>query len=198
VINVMLIKEKIKAFYAGGLEDLYGARKYIYSGVAVYAAGLLFGLVFPGRFEVFLDSFSKLAAKFAGRSVPVLIFMIFLQNFFASFVSMWAGALFGLVPVAAAATNGILLGVVLSVAAHGNFGHVLWKLIPHGIFEMPAVFISWGLGIWRGTWLFRRRRETTFRERAAKAYRIFFAMVVPLLLLAAIIEGIGITYWRNP
>jgi stage II sporulation protein M len=194
----MPANEKIKDLYAGAMEDLHAAGNYIYFAMAVYAAGLLFGFLFPGRFEVFLDSFRKLAAKFAGRGVPVLIVMIFLQNFFASFVSMWAGALFGLVPVAAAATNGILLGVVLSAAAHGNLGRALWKLIPHGIFEMPAVFISWGLGIWLGTWLFRRRRETAFRERAARAYRIFFAMVVPLLLLAAIIEGIGIWYWRTP
>jgi stage II sporulation protein M len=194
----MPVNKNIRNFYAWAIEDLRRARNYIYLGMAVYAVGLLFGLLFPGRFGVFLDSFSKLAARFAGRSVPVLIVMIFLQNFFSSFVSMWAGALLGLVPVAAAATNGILLGVVLLAAAHGNISHALWKLIPHGIFEMPAVFISWGLGIWRGAWLFRRRRETTFRERALRAYRIFFAIVVPLLLVAAIIEGLGIWYWRSP
>lgn len=197
VINVMLFKEKIGNFYAATVDDLRGARSYVYFAVAVYMAALLVGLAFPGRFEIFLDSFRKLAEKFAGRSLPVLIVMIFLQNLFASFVSMWAGALLGLVPLAAAATNGILLGVVLS-AANGNFGHAMWKLIPHGIFEMPAVFISWGLGMWRGAWPFRRRRETRFRERAAGAYRIFFAIVVPLLLIAAVIEGLGIWYWRTP
>jgi len=191
----MLTGKKIRDFYAAVLEELREARSYVYFAVAIYAAGLLIGLVFPGRFEIFLDSFRKLATRFAGRSVPVLIAMIFLQNFFASFVSMWAGALLGLVPLAAAVTNGMLLGVVLS-AAYGNFGHIILKLLPHGIFEMPAVFISWGLGIWRGAWLFRRRREITFRERATNAYRIFFAVVLPLLLIAAIIEGLGIWYWR--
>ncbi len=194
---MMPSKKNIKDFYAGAMEDLRGARNYIYLGVAVYAAGLLFGLLFPGRFGMFLDSFRKLAARFAGRSLPVLIVMIFLQNLFASFISIWAGALLGLVPLGAAATNGILMGVVLA-AARGKFGQSLWKLIPHGIFEMPAVFISWGLGIWLGAWLFRRRREVTFRERAARAYRIFLAMVLPLLLVAAIIEGLGIWYWRTP
>lgn len=192
----MLIGRRIRDFYAVVLEDLRGARSYIYFAVAIYAAGLLIGLVFPGRFEVFLDSFRKLAARFAGRSVPVLIVMILLQNFFASFVSMWTGALLGLVPLAAAATNGILLGTVMS-AAYSNLGYILLKLLPHGVFEMPAVFISWGLGIWRGAWLFRKNRETTFRERATSAYRIFFAVVLPLLLIAAIIEGMGIWYWRT-
>ncbi len=193
----MSAKKNIKDFYAGALTDLRGARNYIYLGMAVYVIGLLFGLLFPGRFAIFLDSFRKLAARFAGRSLPVLIVMIFLQNLFASFISIWAGALFGLVPLGAAATNGILMGVVLA-AAKGKFGQSLWKLIPHGIFEMPAVFISWGLGIWLGAWLFRRRREVTFRERAGRAYRIFLATVLPLLLTAAVIEGLGIWYWRIP
>lgn len=198
VIHAMPAKRKIQIFYAAALQALREAAIYVYFAVAIYAAGLLIGLMFPGPFEILLDSFKKLAARFAGRSLPDLIIMIFLQNLFASFVSMWSGALLGLVPLAAALTNGILLGVVLSDVSHGNFGHALWKLIPHGIFEMPAVFISWGLGIWRGAWLFRGRREITFRQRAIGAYRIFSAVVVPLLLLAAIIEGIGIWYWRTP
>lgn len=191
-----ITKEKIKIFYKAAMDDLCEARAYIFFAVAVYAGGFLAGLVYPGRFEIFLDSFRTLAARFAGRSLPVLIAMIFFQNFLAAFIAMWAGALIGLVPLAAAATNGVLLGVVLSAAAHGNYGLALLKLVPHGFFEMPAVFISWGLGIWRGAWLFRRRRDVAFRERAVRAYRAFFATVVPLLVVAAIIEGIGISYWR--
>lgn len=195
---MMPVAEKIRNFYTGIIEDLREAGIYVCFAVAIYVAGLLIGLVFPHHFGIFLSSFRKLAARFAGRSVPVLIVLIFLQNLFAAFVSMWTGAVLGLVPLAAAAVNGILLGVVMSVAVHGNLGYVLLKLIPHGIFEIPAVFISWGLGIWRGVWIFRARRESTFRDRARKAYRIFFALVLPLLMVAAIIEGIGIWYWRTP
>lgn len=193
----MPAKKRIEKFYFAAIEDLRGVLGYVYLAVAVYAAGLILGLVFPGRLDIFLDSFRKLASRFVDRSVPVLIIMIFFQNMFASFVSMWAGALFGLVPLAAAVINGVLLGVVLSSAVHGNIWDAILKLVPHGIFEMPAVFISWGLGIWRGAWLLRRRREVVFRERARSAYRIFIAVVVPLLLIAAIIEGIGIWYWRS-
>ena len=195
---MMLTKQKIKDFYTVAVNDLGEMRNYVYFAVVIYVVGLLLGVLLTGHFEVFLDSFRRLATKFIGRSLPVLIAMIFLQNFFAAFVSMWAGALLGLVPLAAAATNGILLGVVLSAAAHVNLWQALLKLMPHGIFEMPAVFIAWGLGMWRGAWIFRRRKDITFRERALGAYRIFFAIVVPLLVVAAVIEGLGIWFWRTP
>ncbi|MEW6213944.1 MAG: stage II sporulation protein M [Nitrospirota bacterium] len=61
---------------------------------------------------------------------------------------------------------------------------VLWTLIPHGIFELPAIFVAWGLGIWRGVWMFRKDKDQTFKERANKAYRVFFAFILPLLIIA--------------
>ena len=193
----MAMKKRVTEFYASVLKDLCEVRPYVFLAVAIYLAGLLVGLVFTGRFEILLDSFKRLAARFAGHSIPVLILMIFLQNFFASFVSVWVGALLGLVPAAAAATNGIMLSVVFSTAARGDVWGAIVKLIPHGMFEMPAVFISWGLGLWRGAWLFRKRREVTFRQRAVRAYGVFFSIVVPLLAIAAILEGLGIWYWKT-
>jgi len=45
----------------------------------------------------------------------------------------------------------------LSVGIEG-YG-ILWRLVPHGIFELPAVFISLGLGIKLGTFIFREYRS---------------------------------------
>jgi uncharacterized membrane protein SpoIIM required for sporulation len=59
------------------------------------------------------------------------------------------------------------------------------------MFELPAVFISWGLGIWMGTW-WLGRRDISAKEKLKKALRIFFVIVLPLLVVAAVIEGLSI------
>lgn len=193
----MAIGKRIKEFYASALKDLHEVRPYVFLAIATYIVGALLGLVFTRHFEVLLASFGKLASRFAGHSTPVLIVMIFIQNFIAAFISVWTGALLGLVPLAAAATNGILFSVVVLTVGRGDVWGVIVKLLPHGIFEMPAVLLSWGLGLWRGAWFFRKRGDVTYRQRALKAYGLFFSIVVPLLAIAAVLEGLGILYWKT-
>jgi len=34
----------------------------------------------------------------------------------------------------------------------------LWRLLPHGIFELPAVFISLGMGLKIGMFIFQKKK----------------------------------------
>jgi stage II sporulation protein M len=181
----------LKEFFTDAWRSLQEAKNFVYLSALLFLCGIVFGLVFTEQFMGLLESFGELARSFRGRRTGVLILMIFLQNFSSSLIALWAGALLGIVPSVAAISNGILFGVVLSFAGDMGPAAVLVRLVPHGIFELPAVCISWGLGIWRGAWLFQRDKSGPFRERALKAYKVFFAIVLPLLLIAAVIEGLG-------
>ena len=66
---------------------------------------------------------------------------------------------------------------------------VLWRIFPHGIFELPAVFISLGLGLKLGTFIFQRNKLKAFAEFFWNSLRVFLFIVLPLLIIAAIIEG---------
>ena len=69
----------------------------------------------------------------------------------------------------------------------------MWRLLPHGIFELPAVFISLGLGIRLGTTLFNRNVKNIDKEifrRLRNSFKVFIFIVLPLLVVAAIIEGV--------
>jgi len=182
----------VKRFYLEALRSLEEVRHFVYIAVLLFLFGIALGLVFPDRFTGLLESFSDLAQRFRGRRTAALVMMIFLQHFSSALIALWAGALLGIIPSGAAISNGILLGVIISITGGADQAHILIRLVPHGIFEFPAVCISWGLGIWRGAWLLQRDGRRPFRERALKAYRIFFAIVLPLLIIAAIIEGLGI------
>lgn len=99
------------------------------------------------------------------------------------------GGLFGVLPVLFSLYNGYILGFVgkLSVSAEGA-SSLLW-LLPHGIFELPAVFISLGLGLKLGTFIFHKNKAEIFKEYIIKSLKVFILIVIPLLIIAGIIEG---------
>ena len=63
----------------------------------------------------------------------------------------------------------------------------LWKLFPHGIFEIPAVIISLGLGLRLGITLMFKTKK--FKKESFSSLLVFLLVVTPLLIIAAIIEG---------
>lgn len=174
------------------------ARNHVYLAIAVFLGGVVVGLLFPERFGALLDSFKIIAERFKGRGAAPTVIMIFFKNIFAAALSILLGAFWGIVPLTAAIINGVLVGIVISYAVKSGLTTVFWRVLPHGIFELPAIFLSWGLGLWLGAWAFRKDEHEPFRERLKGALRVFLAFIVPLLMIAAIIEGLGIAAASKP
>jgi Stage II sporulation protein M len=80
-----------------------------------------------------------------------LFFFILLHNVVASLLLVGLGLLFGIIPTMAICSNGFILGVVYRQAAE-TFGHTnaAIKMLPHGIFEIPALLIASSYGLWLG------------------------------------------------
>jgi len=87
-------------------------------------------------------------------------------------------------------SNGFIPGFVAAITVKQEGIWSLWRLLPHGIFEMPAIFISFGMGIKLGTFIFEKEKKKTFIEYFKKSMLVFFTIIVPLLVVAAIIETI--------
>lgn len=170
------------------------AKSYIVFCILLFVAGAVVGYAFPFAFTSLLGSIQSLAGRLAVSSPPAVILLIFLQNASSAFIAIWLGLILGLMPVFGALANGIIVGTVLAISG-GGFTAFL-TLVPHGMFELPAVFIAWGLGLWRGMWIFQEEKKKTYKERARKAYFVFFTVVLPLLAVAAVIEGLGIVLAR--
>lgn len=208
------------------------SRNYIFASIAIFVFFTLVGFFVPLPEDVsrsILDMLKQILGRVQGLSWAGTIGFIFLNNVQSSFFGMVLGALFGVFPVIAAVINGYLLGFVASVAV-GSGGLVsLWKIFPHGIFELPAVFISLGIGIKLGLWLIvepfkfywkknkiisflfilvyfptilltliynKKLRENmnfyisrNFPFNFQSSLRVFVFVVIPLLIIAAIIEG---------
>ena len=136
-----------------------------------------------------MNFIEELLLKTQDISYGGLIWFILLNNIQSSFFGMIYGILFGIFPIMASLVNGYLLGFVASEAVQSNGVSVLWRLFPHGIFELPALFISLGLGIKLGSFVFGKNKLKTLKIYFIKSIKTFLLVVVPLLILAAIIEG---------
>jgi len=71
--------------------------------------------------------------------------------------------------------------------------------LPYGVFEIPALLIAASYGLWLGVTAFRRMRGkeiTLLRVNIEHAFRRYFAVVFPLLIVAAAIETALILWLR--
>jgi len=187
---------KIKKQYALAFLDLNEAGNALLVAVILFVAGTLIGLANPSWSEDLIAAMKGLARHISGNGMVLIIILLFLRNGISAAISVIAGPLLGIIPALGAVTNGLLLGAVLAHFTAPERMNAILLLVPHGLFELPAIFAAWGLGIWQGLWYFERDRRQTFRERRRKAFRIFFIIILPLLFIAATIEGISISIMK--
>ena len=182
----------LKEEYKKSWNYLKDSKNFIYVIVAVFFIFVLIGFFVPAPDSLakqILKFIEELLEKTQGMSQLELIRFIFFNNLQSSFYGMIFGVLLGIFPIIAAIANGYLLGFVASISV-GNVGFlVLWRLLPHGIFELPAIFISLGLGLKFGTFIFQKRKLESFKEFFWSSLRVFLLIVIPLLVIAGIIEG---------
>jgi stage II sporulation protein M len=151
----------------------------------------LIGFVFPIFFrEEIINFISELILSLEGLSVAELIVFIFWNNFKASFFAIILGITAGLFPLFMLVTNGYLLGFVSRAAVEVEGLSSLWRLLPHGIFELPAVLFSLGIGFKIGGGMFKKGFRNNLKYNFKEGLRFFVFVIFPLLLVAGIIEGL--------
>jgi stage II sporulation protein M len=164
--------------------DLNEVRKYIFAAIVIFVAGIIVAILIPSLGKSVISLLLEYFKTFEHEKAPPLLIAIFLRNASSAFFAILFGFLFGLVPAFGAAFNGIAVGAILNMNPLNFF-----KIIPHGLFELPAMFISWGLGIWCAGGLFH---APTIGFRIKRSLNIYLSIIVPLLIIAAIVEVLGI------
>ncbi len=168
------------------------SRKFIYAIVVIFLASVIISIVLPVPSSIkqqLLNFIGQLIKQTDGMNQFELIKFILFNNIQSSLAGMIFGIFLGVFPVVVVAVNGYLLGFVALMTIQKDGFFVLWKLFPHGIFELPAVFISLGLGLKLGTFIFQKKKAELFRNYFWNSLKVFFFVVIPLLIVAAIIEG---------
>lgn len=179
------------------LEYLREIKFYIYSIIGLFLVFAVLGFVIPLPKEYSLkiiDYFRQLILETENFSSWEMIWFLFANNITASFIGFVGGVFLGVFPVFNSIVNGFVLGFAskLSVQTNGVFS--LWRLLPHGIFEIPALIISLALGLKLGFSIVDSSRKNHWLSVLRKSFKVFFFVVVPLLVVAAVIEGFLIVF----
>lgn len=193
-------------------------KKYtIFSGLFFFLfvlLGILFDYINP---ELSADFFSNIQQQFSfvrDFNFSTMFFFLFFNNTLTVFIGIFLGVLLGIIPVFFLAVNGFVVGLVIGriYPTLGFFG-VLANLLPHGIFELTALFIGSALGINLGMVAYREIKdgslsvkeifraikklefpEGNLKEGYTLAINGFLYIVLPLLFIAALIETYLIFY----
>ncbi len=189
-------KGKIKRQFYEAVEYLKISRKYIYYSIFIFILSAGIGFIFSERFGFLNELIKGLLDKTTGMNFWQLTFFILQSNIKNSFFVLILGMLFGIFPIFSALMNGVVVGYVLRRTADIAGVSQFWRILPHGIFELPAIFISLGLGIKLGFFFFNRKKKEEFKDRFYESINTFLMIVVPLLIIAAIIESLLIIIFK--
>jgi uncharacterized membrane protein SpoIIM required for sporulation len=117
---------------------------------------------------------------------------IMTNNITVSFITFAGGISGGFLTVYSLIFNGVLLGAVGTACALNDMSIPLWSFVaPHGVLELPAIFIAGGAGLRLAQGLLfpgLLSRSDSLAKAGGEAVRLLVG-VVPVLIVAGLIEG---------
>ncbi len=162
---------------------------FVFFGALV--AGYSSAASFPSMADALRESFSSRFQSIMTMSPLFIMLAIFLNNAFVSLLFLVLGLALGILPVVFIAFNGYLVGVIAYLAAQERGPlFILLALLPHGILELPMVFLAAGIGLRLGHQVFSALigKPTRIKREFKDGLIFYFRWILPLLLVAAIIE----------
>jgi stage II sporulation protein M len=172
-------------------------RPYLVTSVALFVGGALLGALATSFAPHIAQYFNQNVAEFVKlfRALPklALAVAIFLNNMIKALLVTVGGLALGLFPVIFLLANGAALGFVLaaSMQSHGVLNALL-AIVPHGIFELPAILLATSMGLLLGRCAIEKlfgSSEISISSELALALKFFARIVVPLLVIAALVEA---------
>jgi stage II sporulation protein M len=189
-INMISCDSALPRFDAGRLRPFVIASVSLFCGAAL--AGGFAIIYFPQLASQLQDLLKEFAQMFSGLPRLQLAIAIFFNNSLKTLIVILLGPLLGIAPVVFLIMNGAILGAVLPVAAASKgLWSSLMTILPHGIVELPAILLGTSIGLRLGVHACRRWTGSADRSLLSElrdGMRIYFAVIVPLLLLAAAVE----------
>ena len=151
-------------------------------------AAFTIGYFLAQDYQAYLMQFLK---KYLS-GVQFSLFGIFLNNLAAASLIFIGGYLFGAITIAITVLNFALLGCAAHIfPAQIGLLKFMASVIPHGIFEIPAIFLSFSFGLTLARTMIlnsiRQEKESLGDLSRILLFR-FATQIIPLLLVAAVIE----------
>jgi stage II sporulation protein M len=178
-----------------------GHKPYLKVVLGLFVLGIVIGILeHEAASGCIKDAVSTLFGKFENLRGFTLFIRIFLNNLAAAAMATASGIVFGILPLLSAFLNGLVIGTVLTQLVQLTeitALQAILSLVPHGMFEIPAFLLSLALGLALGTWPFRQEKSAFLAGAIKNTIAVYARIVIPLLIVAAAIETIGIELLRR-
>ena len=171
-------------------------KKWLVIATSLFGIGFLSGLFAPTSMVNLLSeeltALEELAGFLAPLPQPIVFVVIFITNVSTLLTSFIFSPILCLWPIVVLTLNGWLIAFVSAIIVQEkSLGFILAGLLPHGIFELPALIIGEAAAFSFGTAamlaLFKKERRSLLLPNL-KRNSIYLLIAFALLLLAAIIE----------
>lgn len=195
-------KEKITSFYKNEVFTTIKENKNLMLiSLGLFLLGSISGFYIfkvllnnnPEVINSFLKEFQDMFGPLKEMTSLELFFTIFFINTRTSFLIMILGVFVGFFPFMSLWGNGTIVGLLYGkfIAEGGNSLVFLMGILPHGIIEIPAIIIAASQGFRLGKEIIfpppGKSRSESLRVNIKKGLKLF-AIIIPLLLIAALIE----------
>ena len=177
------------------LRYVWDLRLYIVAVMIIFAVFYVIGFVVAGSLPQMSDAavsgFKSEVSPLKQLSPISLMLGIFANNALKCLLAIVLGIVLGIAPAVFILINGLMLGIVVGVTLpHTSLLYILVGMVPHGVIELPMVFISTAIGLKLGVVGLKAllgKREGVF-GKIKEALMIYIVWIFPLLFLAAFIE----------
>lgn len=156
-------------------------------------AGYTYAALFPQNMGDIFTGWEPLIEWLQNATSIEIFLLIFINNSVKSLLILVLGIGFGLIPALFLAYNGIFIGLAVYLMKESTgWTAVLIGLLPHGVIEIPAILLAAGAGMRLGDILAQtifRGARFDIKSEFVDAIRIFSWIILPMLLIAALIEA---------
>lgn len=156
--------------------------------MAIGASGLHSG---DGGEELLQSFIEQVKDRYTGIGPFHMATEIFVNNIIVGIILFLGGVTLAFVTCAVVFVNGWMIGAFYHMSYEEmGLSEFLVAVLPHGIFELPAFVISGALGLMLANTVWQEMKEgADAADYAASLGRKFVFLVVPLLLIAAVVEA---------
>lgn len=178
-------------------EYLSRNRELIIISFALFVLSVIVGAVISDSIRQYVLEIFRILANSIPKNATTFdqAIYLFTNNIRANIVIMLGGLIFSIISVFAIILNGLIVGFTATITKPAVF---LVGIIPHGIFEIPAMILSlvgaflitkMEINIIRSILDGRLKDEIIKSEQTIKDILLSFVMVLVLLVVAAFIEA---------
>ncbi len=156
--------------------------------------GFITGLILPHMAEQFVGFLAGQMGDIAQQEGVSLLGLLLSNNLRASLFTVFYGLLpYIYLPALSLGMNSLVLGFFAAYYVNNGQSFLVYLagIVPHGIFEIPALIFSIAMGLYLCQHLTdtKSRQEGSLLQLLQQLLRVYVLRVIPLLAIASVVEA---------